>query len=228
MRSFAEILALAAGRKGGAAAVLAAVPQPKTADDLAAIPDDRWLAAMARGIFQAGISWTVVDAKWPGIEVAFRGFAIGPVSMMDDAWFDGLLTDPRIIRSGPKIEAVRENAVFIRETAAEAGSFGRRIGDWPAADFTGLLDWLARNGSRLGGSTGPYMLRQMGKESFILSRDVVARLVEEGVIDGPPTSRKAMAAAQAAFNAWAAESGRSLTAISRVLAQSIDAGGEAR
>jgi 3-methyladenine DNA glycosylase Tag len=228
MRSLAEILALAAARKGGADQVLAGVPKPKTADELAAIPDDRWLAAMARGIFQAGISWAVVDAKWPGIEAAFRSFAVGPVSMMDDIWFDGLLTDPRIIRSGPKIEAVRENAVFIRETAAEHGSFGRRIGDWPAADFTGLLDWLARNGSRLGGSTGPYMLRQMGREGFILSRDVVARLVAEGVIDGPPTTRKALAAVQAAFNRWQAESGQSLTAISRVLAQSIDAGGEAQ
>jgi 3-methyladenine DNA glycosylase Tag len=221
MRSFAEILAIAADRKDGADAILAAVPKPRTGDALAAIGDDRWLAAMARGIFQAGISWAVVDAKWPGIEAAFQGFAIGPVSMMDDAWFDGLLTDPRIIRSGPKIAAVRENAIFIRDTAAEHGSFGRKVGNWPATDFAGLLDWLQRHGSRLGGSTGAYMLRQMGKDGFILSRDVVARLGAEGVIEGPPTSRKAMAAVQAAFNAWAAESGQSLTAISRVLAQSI-------
>jgi 3-methyladenine DNA glycosylase Tag len=227
MRSFAEILALAAARKGGTEAVLAAVPPVKSADDLAAVPDDRWLAAMARGIFQAGISWAVVDAKWSGIEAAFQSFAIGPVSMMDDRWFDGLLTDPRVIRSGPKIEAVRENAVFIRETALESGSFGRRVGDWPASDFTGLLHWLHSNGSRLGGATGAYMLRQMGKEGFIMSRDVVARLVAEGVIDGPPTSRKAVAAVQAAFNGWAAESGLNLTAISRVLAQSIDAGADA-
>lgn len=217
MRTFAEILDIAAARKGGVDRVMAGVPPVKTADELAATPGDRWLATMARGIFQAGISWKVVDAKWHGIEDAFHGFDVGRVSMMDDAWFDALVSDPRVIRSGPKIAAVRENAAFIRRT----GDFGRKVGDWPASDFAGLCDWLAKEGSRLGGSTGPYMLRFMGKEGWILSRDVVARLVAEGMVDGPPTSRKAMAAVQAAFDRWRAESGLSLTAISRVLAQSI-------
>lgn len=221
MRTFAEILEIAAARKGGVDKVLAAVPVPKSADELAAIPDRDWLAAMARYIFQAGISWKVVDNKWPGIEAAFHGFDVGRVSMLDEDAIDALLMDGRVIRSGPKILAIRDNAAFIREVAAEAGSFGRKVGDWPATDYAGLLDWLAKKGSRLGGSTGPYMLRSMGKDSWILSDDVVTRLVEEGVVDGPPTSRKALAAVQAAFDAWAAESGRGLTTISRVLAQSI-------
>lgn len=221
MRTFAEILAIAADRKGSEEAVLAAAPIPKSAEALAAIPDDRWLAAMARGIFQAGISWKVVENKWPGIEEAFLGFDPGRVSMMEGEAIDRLVGDTRVIRSGPKIVAIRDNAVFVREVAVEAGSFGRRIADWPTEDFAGLVEWLGRNGSRLGGTTGQYLLRHMGKDSFILSRDVVARLVEEGVIDGAPGSKKAMAAVQAAFNAWVKESGRSLTAISRVLAQSI-------
>jgi hypothetical protein len=41
------------------------------------------------------------------------------------------------------------------------------------------------------------------------------------VVDGPPTSARAMAAVQAAFEAWRVESGQNLTTISRVLAQSI-------
>lgn len=221
MRTFAEILAIAADRKGGEAAVLAAVPPVKSADDLAAIPDDRWLAQMARGIFQAGISWTVVENKWPGIEEAFHHFDTARVAMIEGDALDELLSDTRVIRSGAKIVAIRDNAVFIRRIAAESGSFGRRIGDWPASDYTGLLAWLAKNGSRLGGATGAYMLRAMGKESFILSQDVQARLQAEGVIDGPATSAKAMKAVQEAFNQWQAESGQSLTAISRVLAQSI-------
>ena len=65
MHHFDEILAIAAERKGGVDAVLSGIPSPKSADDLAAIPDDRWLAQMARGILQAGISWKVVDSKWP-------------------------------------------------------------------------------------------------------------------------------------------------------------------
>lgn len=219
MRSFAEILEIAIARKGSAEAVLAGTP-PKTATQLAAIPDDRWLAQMAKGIFQAGISWSVVEAKWPGIEAAFQGFDPGKVSMIEGDAFDALLADTRVIRSGAKIAAIRDNAGVLR---ANPG-FGRKVADWPARDFAGLLDWLSRDFSRLGGNTGAYMLRFMGKEGFLLSRDVVARLQAEGVINGPATSAKAMRAVQAAFNDWATESDLTLSQISRVLAQSIDAG----
>lgn len=221
MRSFDEILAIAVARKGSADAVLSGAMPVKPAAELAAIPGDRWLATMARGIFQAGISWTVVDAKWPGIEEAFAGFDVGRVSMMDDMWFDALLADTRVIRSGPKIAAIRDNAAFIRRVDEAEGGFACRIADWPVEDYVGLLDWLTKNGSRLGGNTGAYMLRWLGKESFILSQDVVARLVAEGVVDAAPKSRKAMLLVQAAFNQWRAESGRSFNEIGRVLAQSI-------
>ncbi|SNS78472.1 DNA-3-methyladenine glycosylase I [Antarctobacter heliothermus] len=222
MQTYQEILTIAAARKGGEDAVLADMPKVLDADALAAIPDDRWLAQMARGIFQAGISWQVVENKWAGIEEAFYNFDVGRVAVMSEDWFDELLDDPRIVRSPPKVEAIQHNAAFIQEVAAEAGSFGRKIGDWPAEDFAGLLEWLKKNGSRLGGGTGAYALRFLGKESYVLSPSVVARLEEEGVIDKEPTSKKAMAAVQAAFNTWKEESGESLTVISRVLAQSID------
>lgn len=224
MRGIDEILAIAVERKGSVDAVLGDVAAPLPADALAATADDRWLATMAKIIFQTGISWGVVENKWPGIEAAFRGFDPGRVSMMDDAWFDALLADSRVIRSGAKIEAIRDNAAFIRRVAAEWGSFGRRIAAWPRDDHAGLLDWLAREGSRLGGNTGAYVLRMMGRDGYMLSSDVVARLQAEGVIEGKATSKKARAAVQAAFNRWHAESGRSLTEISRILARSIDAG----
>lgn len=221
MRTFDDILAIAAERKGGVTNVLEGVTQPLPPARLAEIPDDRWLAAMARGIFQAGISWKVVEAKWPGIEAAFDGFDPGRVSMIEGDRLDALVSDPRVIRSGPKIVAIRDNAVFIRQVAAESGSFGRRVADWPDADFAGLIAWLGKNGSRLGGTTGQYMLRHMGKDSYLLTRDVLARLQAEGVIDGPTASARAMKAVQAAFDRWRAESGLPFNTISRVLAQSI-------
>jgi 3-methyladenine DNA glycosylase Tag len=82
---------------------------------------------------------------------------------------------------------------------------------------------LERGGDRLGGNTGLYFLRSMGKDCFILSKDVLAALRLDGVIDGPATSKKALAAIQAAFNEWRRQSGLSMTAISRVIARSIDA-----
>ncbi|ANT61116.1 3-methyladenine DNA glycosylase [Salipiger sp. CCB-MM3] len=221
MRTFDDILQIAAERHGGRDAALAEIPAPLPPEEIAALPDARFLAAMARGIFQAGISWKVVDAKWPGITEAFHDFEPGPVSMIEGEALDALLSDRRVIRSGPKITAIRDNAVFILDTAAEHGSFARRIADWPVSEFDGLLDWLKRSGARLGGNTGAYMLRAVGKDGYVLSRDVVGRLIAEGVIDKAPTSRRAMAAVQGAFNLWAEQSGQPLTTISRVLARSI-------
>jgi 3-methyladenine DNA glycosylase Tag len=219
MRPFADILAIAVARKGSLDAILSGLPPMKTAAELAAIPDDRWLAQMAKGIFQAGINWSVVSAKWPGIEAAFHGFAPGRVALIEGDALDALIADPRVIRSGAKIVAIRDNAAVL----AAAPGFGRRVADWPASDFAGLLAWLGRDFQRLGGTTGQYLMRFMGKDGWVLSRDVVARLQAEGVIDGPATSAKALRAVQAAFTAWSAESGLSLAQISRILAQSIDA-----
>lgn len=221
MRTFKEILAISAERKGSFEAVLKGIDPPLDAAALAKIPDDRWLAAMTRCIFQAGFNWKVVDSMWPGFEAAFRGFDPGKCAMMDDVWFDALIADKAIVRNGAKIRSVQENAVFVLERSKAAGSFGAFIGDWPGDNFAGLLALLKAEGSRLGGATAQFFLRSMGRDGYVLSRDVVARLIAEGVIDKDPTSKRAMAAVQDAFNTWQAESGQSLKTISRVLAQSI-------
>ena len=79
---------------------------------------------------------------------------------------------------------------------------------------------LKKRGSRLGGTTAQYVLRVLAKDSFVLSTDVTARLIAEGTIDRPATSKPAMAAVQAAFNDWSDQSGRSLNK-NRVLAMSV-------
>ena len=68
--------------------------------------------------------------------------------------FDALITDTSIVRHAPKIRAVQENAVFVREESTKHGSFGRFIDSWDADDFSGLLGHMKTNGARLGGTTG--------------------------------------------------------------------------
>ena len=220
MRTFQEIFEISAGRHGGAEALEAKLGRPKSAEELAAIPEDRWLAEMSRYIFATGLNWKVIEAKWPGFEEAFHGFDVGRCAMMDDEMFDSLLTDTRIVRHGAKIASVRDNAALLLELRAEGGA-GRVIGEWPSEDFAALLEMLKKRGSRLGGMTGAYSMRMLGRDSYILSRDVVARLIAEGVVEKAPSSKAAMKAVQAAFNEWMRQSGRSLTEISRVLALSI-------
>lgn len=220
MLHFDELFGIAASRHGGAQALEAKLTKPVPPDELAAMPDDRWLSILAKCVFQAGFNWKVIENKWDGFETAFDGFDVGRCAFMDDEKFDALLQDTRIVRNGTKIASVRDNAVFLMDLRAEGGA-GTVLGGWPSSDYVGLLDLLKRRGSRLGGTTAQYAMRFAGRDSFILSRDVTARLIAEGVIDKPATSKSALRAVQEAFNGWSEQSGRSLTEISRVLAMSI-------
>ena len=221
MRAFDEIYEIAASRKGGPAGLEKLLSKPKDAAALCAISDDRWLSMMAKCIFNAGFNWRVVDAKWPGFEEAFEGFAPRRVAMYADDDFDRLVQDERIVRHGGKIRSVQENAAFVADLAREHGCAAEVFAHWPREEYVDLLAMLKSRGSRLGGNTGQYFLRFMGCDSFILSKDVVGRLVAENVIDKPPTSKSSMRAVQGAFNTWSNQCGRSLTEISGVLARSI-------
>jgi len=220
MRHFDDIFALAADRHGGPDALNQKLDRPRPVDELAAIPDDRWLSTLTKCIFQAGFNWKVIENKWDGFETAFDGFDVGRCAFMDDEKFDALLTDTSIVRNGTKIATVRDNAAFLLELRDEGGA-GQVLGGWPSTDYIGLLEMLKKRGSRLGGSTGQYAMRFSGRDSFILSRDVTARLIAEGVIDKPASSKTALRAVQDAFNTWKEQSGRTLTEMSRVLAMSV-------
>ena len=222
MLSFAKIEARAAKRKGGPKELERLLSKPLPDKEIAAIPDDRVLSEMARRIFAAGFAWSVIEAKWPGFEEAFLGF--DPKRLLfqpEDYWHD-LTKDTRIVRNGQKIMAVRGNAQFIADIAAEHGSFGKFLSQWPVSDEIGLLEVLSKRGSRLGGHTGQYLLRFLGKDGFITSRDMVICLRDAGLdIAEKPTSKKDLRKIQDQMNAWAKESGRPLSQISRICAMSI-------
>jgi 3-methyladenine DNA glycosylase Tag len=222
MKPFSEIWREAAARKGGDAALEALVAEHpvKTPAELAAIPDHRWLAQMSKCVFQAGFSWKVIETKWPGFEHAFHAFDPRLNAAMSDDELDAHLKDTGIIRNAQKIISVRNNAAFLVDLAREHGSAAAFFADWPASDFAGLLEVMKARAARLSGETAMRFFRFMGMASFITTRDVAAALVAAGVIDKPPSGKRDQQAVQAAFNAWAAESGRDLTAISRVLALS--------
>ena len=223
MRAFKDIYADAAERKGGAAALEALVGehQSLTPAALVAIPDDRWLSKMSQCVFQAGFNWKVIETKWPGFEAGFHRFDPRLNAAMSDEDFDAHLKDAGIVRNAQKILSVRDNARFIVDLATEHGSAAAYFAAWPDADFAGLLEVMKQRASRLSGETAARFFRFMGKSSFITSRDVTAALIAAGVVANPPNGKKDLAAVQAALNSWSAESGRDLTAISRVLAMSI-------
>lgn len=221
MDSFDSIFQRAAERKGGVDELEALLPKPESELSLKELQDDRVLAEMTKCIFRSGFVWKVVENKWPGFEAAFYGFDVSRCAMLSDEELEALTQDTSIIRNAKKIRSVSRNAAFILDVRADHGSFGAYLADWPTRDIVGLWDDLKQRGDRLGGQTGKFFLRFIGKDTPMFSNDVVKALVAMRIVEKAPTSKKAIAVVQDAFNQWHDESGRDLCEISRVLACSV-------
>ena len=222
MRDFAWIYEHALNRKGSVKTLEASLPQPKSVAELKKVGDDRYLSEMSRRVFRAGLKYSMVDGKWPAFEEVFFGFDPLKLVLMSDEMLENTLQDTRIIRHWGKVKSIRANALMVKELAEAHGSFGRFLADWPVDDIIGLWQLLAKQGRQLGGNSAAAFLRMVGKDTFLLTNDVVAALVAQGIVDKKVTSKAEMRAAQAAFNQWHKESDRPLCQISRLLSYCVD------
>ncbi len=84
---------------------------------------DEYLEIMAKVVFESGMSWSVVENKWPGIREAFHNFDIRTVADMVPPEIDQLTQDTRVIRNRRKLEAIVSNARRMLDLNAEFGSF---------------------------------------------------------------------------------------------------------
>jgi len=221
---FSEIRQLAEERKSGTRALekILAENQILPSRKLAALGDDRYLSMMTRCIFNAGFNWKVISNKWEGFEEAFHGFNPRGLAHMPPEKWEAYTEDTRIVRNWIKIQAVLDNALFLMDQAEEHGTFAALFSRWPVNDQIGLMAFLKKNASRLGGNTGMYFIRFMGKDSFVLSQDVVGRLKASGLeIRDQPSSKKDLLACQQAFNTWHEETGLPYTHLSRICGMSI-------
>jgi hypothetical protein len=86
-----------------------------------------YLDALSRPVFQAGMSWRVIDAKWDGIRDAFANFDPATVADFGPREIQRLLGDTRVVRSKAKIEATIDNAQAVIELDEEFGGFDRYL-----------------------------------------------------------------------------------------------------
>lgn len=218
---FSKIESRAEKRKGGAEAIEAMLSPIATRRQLLARGDDRYLSIMTKIINQAGFSWKVIDNKWPQFEEAFFKFDVNKLGLLSPAQWEAYTSDTRVVRNWQKISALRDNVYFVHSVAQENGSFGKFLADWPVTDQVGLMLYLKKHAARLGGNSGQYFLRFAGKDSFILSRDVVSALRAAGLeISATPTSQRDLKKVQGAFNSWQEETGRPVTHLSQIAAWS--------
>jgi 3-methyladenine DNA glycosylase Tag len=209
-------------RVGGMQALTDRLPIPKSADELRALPDERYLSEMSRRIFRAGLKYSLVDGKWPAFEEAFMGFEPKRVVAMTDEATEALLQDQRLIRHWGKLKSVRANAAATIRLAEEKGGVGGYLADWPRDDVVGLWADLAKRFTQLGGNSGPYFLRMVGKDTFILTEAVIKGLNHWDAFDGTPKSKADRRKVQDVFNAWHRGSSRPYCQLSMILAASVD------
>ena len=218
---FVQIRARAEKRKG-VVGLKKLLPKNLAPKKLEFLGDGRYLAMMTKVVNQAGFSWKVIENKWPEFEEAFFKFDPNKLGLLSPEQWEAYTADRRVVRNWQKIRALRENVFFIQETDREFGSFGKFMAQWPATNLIGLMDYLKRNGSRLGGNSGMYFLRRVGKDGFILSKDVVVTLKSAGLdIAERPTSQRDLKKVQDQFNEWHEETKLPFSHLSRIAACSV-------
>ena len=84
---------------------------------------DDYPEQMSMSVFRTGMSWRVVDSKWPDIREAMREFDTGSIANLSPADLDALTQDKRVIRNRRKLEAIVHNAGRMSDLEAKHGSF---------------------------------------------------------------------------------------------------------
>ena len=121
-----------------------------------------YLEVMSKAIFQTGISWKVVENKWPGIHDAFRGFDHRLVASLTEAELADLSADPRVIRNRRKIEAIVDNARTMLDLEEQNGSFKNYLRSH--GDFEKTVADLRKQFKFMGETGAFYFLYVVGEE----------------------------------------------------------------
>jgi len=222
MTHFKDLVKRAEKRKGGKQMLNLLLPPILDRSLFKTQSSNVFLALMTKGVFQSGFVWRVIENKWDNFETAFLNFDCQKLLSQPDEKWDAYAEDKSIVRNVIKIQTVRDNAEFILNVEQlEGKSFGQVLDEWPASDLIGLWDMMKKNGSRLGGMTGQYFLRRAGKDSFLLSQDVVRSLQEMRLdIKDNPTSKRDFKLIQQTLNEIHQKTKLPYTHISKILAYS--------
>jgi DNA-3-methyladenine glycosylase I len=77
---------------------------------------------MTHVVFQAGMLWEMIDARWSSFKKAFANFSIEKVANFTQKDVEHLLNDTGIIRNKRKILATIKNAKELKNVMNEFGS----------------------------------------------------------------------------------------------------------
>lgn len=121
-----------------------------------------YLEVMSKAVFQSGMSWKVVEAKWPGTREAFHNFDIAEVAAFNEKDLEELSQDTRVIRNQRKLAAIVSNAQKIIALDEEFGTFQKylRIQE----DFDATLNAMRKDFKFMGPTGVYYFLYMVGEQ----------------------------------------------------------------
>jgi len=135
--------------------------------------ESRLFEALTLGVFEVGLSWSIVFGKRDAFGKAFRGFDVAKVAAMTARDVDRLVEDASIIRNRAKIQATVDNAHAMISAspslAALAKSYEvnrkrapRSVADLPAStpQAEAFAKQLKSQGYRFVGPTSVYAFMQ--------------------------------------------------------------------
>ncbi|RMA78719.1 DNA-3-methyladenine glycosylase I [Umboniibacter marinipuniceus] len=202
---------------GDSNALERSLPLAKSAEQLIEQSDSYYLSQMTRRVFRAGMTHRVVDARWSKFEEVFDGFDLVSCAMISDDDIDRLMTDAQLIRHRKKLSSIPRNAKLLMDWRTEAGSVGSFLAAWPQHRIVELWIRMKRYGAQLGGRSGASFLRMVGKDTFMLSDDVVRELIRYGMVDKAPSSQRDWRLVQRYFVEWSEQGQKPMCQISRLL-----------
>ena len=126
--------------------------------------DDGYFERMARTVFQSGLSWALIDRKWPAFQRAFAGFSVDRVAAFGPPELRRLMADTEIVRNERKIMSILSNAQAFEEIRREHGSFARYLDSLGKADgYAAAAKELSKRFAHLGPSTARFFLYAVGE-----------------------------------------------------------------
>ncbi len=127
--------------------------------------DDGYFENMTRVIFLAGLSWKMIEDKWPNFKRAFVNFAVGKVAEFGEKDIQRLMSDASIVRNRAKIIATVNNAKQFRNIKSEYGSFQQYLDSLNKSNnYASAIKELGKKFNRIGPSSARIFLYSVGEE----------------------------------------------------------------
>lgn len=121
-----------------------------------------YFEVLTKAVFQSGISWNVIEAKWDGFREAFKGFDPKKVARFTPEDVDRLTKDTSIVRNRRKIEATIDNALELVALDKEHGGFRKYLRSH--GDYDQTVADLRRHFRFLGDTGSYFFLHVVGEK----------------------------------------------------------------